>query len=42
LHAAIAGSRLELFPRCGHWPQHEHHERYNQLSLGFLAEAAHQ
>ena len=40
LHAAIAGSRLELFPRCGHWPQHEHHERYNQLSLTFLAEAA--
>lgn len=38
LHHAIAGSRLEIFPRCGHWPQHEHHEYYDKLSLAFLAE----
>jgi 2-hydroxy-6-oxonona-2,4-dienedioate hydrolase len=39
MHEAIAGSRLELFPECGHWPQHEHPERYNELSLSFLASA---
>ncbi|MCW2643598.1 MAG: alpha/beta hydrolase, partial [Dactylosporangium sp.] len=33
-------SRLELFAECGHWPQHEQHERYNPLSLAFIAEAA--
>lgn len=33
----IAGSTLELFEKCGHWPQHEHAERYNALSLAFLA-----
>jgi len=38
MHEAIAGSRLELFPECGHWPQHEQHETYNRLSLEFLAE----
>lgn len=37
LHQAIAGSRLELFDECGHWPQHEQHEAYNRLSLAFLA-----
>ncbi len=36
MHAAIAGSRLELFEDCGHWPQHEHPERYNKLSIEFL------
>ncbi len=36
MHEAIAGSRLELFPECGHWPQHEHAERYNPLSIEFL------
>jgi 2-hydroxy-6-oxonona-2,4-dienedioate hydrolase len=35
--AAIPGARLELLPECGHWPQHEQHERYNALSLEFLA-----
>lgn len=34
---AIPGARLELFERCGHWPQHEHAERFNELSLAFLA-----
>jgi len=34
----IKGSRLELFEACGHWPQHEHADRYNKLSLQFLEE----
>jgi 2-hydroxy-6-oxonona-2,4-dienedioate hydrolase len=38
MHEAIPGSRLELFEHCGHWPQHEHADRYNTLSLAFLAE----
>lgn len=37
MHEAIAGSRLELFERCGHWPQHERADLYNPLSLEFLA-----
>jgi 2-hydroxy-6-oxonona-2,4-dienedioate hydrolase len=36
MHQAIAGSRLELMGKCGHWPQHEQHEPYNQLSIEFL------
>jgi 2-hydroxy-6-oxonona-2,4-dienedioate hydrolase len=36
--AAVPGARLELFERCGHWPQHEHAARYNKLSLAFLRE----
>lgn len=36
MHEAIPGSRLELFGECGHWPQHEHADRYNALSLEFL------
>jgi 2-hydroxy-6-oxonona-2,4-dienedioate hydrolase len=39
LHEAIPGSRLELFAECGHWPQHEQADRYNKLSLTFLAES---
>jgi 2-hydroxy-6-oxonona-2,4-dienedioate hydrolase len=35
--ATIPGARLELLAECGHWPQHEQHERYNALSLEFLA-----
>jgi len=37
MHEAIAGSELVLFDDCGHWPQHEHPDRYNALSLEFLA-----
>jgi 2-hydroxy-6-oxonona-2,4-dienedioate hydrolase len=40
MHDAIPGSRLELFENCGHWPQHEQPDRYNSLSLAFLAKAA--
>ena len=38
MHEGIAGSRLELFDECGHWPQHERHALYNPLSIGFLRE----
>lgn len=40
MHKAIAGSRLELFENCGHWPQHEQAEQYNPISLEFLRKAA--
>lgn len=40
MHRAIPGSRLELFEKCGHWPQHEQADRYNPISLEFLAKAA--
>lgn len=36
MHEAIEGSELELFEDCGHWPQHEHAERYNALAIDFL------
>ena len=39
MHEAIPGSRLELFPECGHWPQHEQAARYNPLSIEFLRSA---
>jgi 2-hydroxy-6-oxonona-2,4-dienedioate hydrolase len=39
MHEAIAGSQLELFEKCGHWPQHEQAERYNPISLEFLRKA---
>ena len=39
LHAMLPGSRLEIFDHCGHWPQHEQSERYDALSLEFLAGA---
>jgi len=36
MHAAIDGSHLVLFEHCGHWPQHEHPARFNELVTGFL------
>ena len=36
MHQAIPGSQLELFNKCGHWPQHEQAELYNPLSIAFL------
>lgn len=36
MHDDIAGSQIELFDKCGHWPQHEHADRYNPLSIAFL------
>lgn len=37
MQESIPGSRLELFEKCGHWPQHEHADRFNALNLAFLA-----
>jgi 2-hydroxy-6-oxonona-2,4-dienedioate hydrolase len=37
MQESIPGSTLEIFPECGHWPQHEHVERFNELALKFLA-----
>ncbi|QOC93418.1 alpha/beta fold hydrolase [Micromonospora craniellae] len=37
MHAAIPGSALTIYPQCGHWPQHEHAERFNKETLEFLA-----
>ncbi|MEM6483850.1 MAG: alpha/beta fold hydrolase [Pseudomonadota bacterium] len=40
MHDDIAGSHLELFEECGHWPQHEHAERYNTLAIEFIQQNA--
>jgi 2-hydroxy-6-oxonona-2,4-dienedioate hydrolase len=37
MNASIPGSTLEVFPACGHWPQHEHAERFNDLAIPFIA-----
>lgn len=37
MHEAIPSSELVLLDDCGHWPQHEHAQDYNRLSLDFLA-----
>ena len=39
MHASIPGSRLEIYGECGHWPQHEHAETFNRMSLDFLGAA---
>ncbi|GAA3733206.1 2-hydroxy-6-oxonona-2,4-dienedioate hydrolase [Spinactinospora alkalitolerans] len=39
MQQSIPGSLLEIFPECGHWPQHEHADRFNKLALGFLGAA---
>lgn len=38
MHENIPGSRLELYPECGHWPQYERAELYNPMSIAFLDE----
>ena len=38
MHEDIPGSELVLFEDCGHWPQHEHADRYNALAIEFLDE----
>jgi pimeloyl-ACP methyl ester carboxylesterase len=35
-HAAITGSRLEIFQRAGHFPQHDEPERFSRLLLEFI------
>jgi 2-hydroxy-6-oxonona-2,4-dienedioate hydrolase len=37
MNRSIPGSTLEVFPECGHWPQHEHSERFNELNLAHLS-----
>lgn len=37
MSAAITGSELAIYPECGHWPQHEHADRFNKETLEFLA-----
>ncbi|MGW2514827.1 alpha/beta fold hydrolase [Streptomyces scopuliridis] len=39
LNRSITGSALEIFAECGHWPQHEHADRFNALHLDFLSGA---
>ncbi|MBI5106069.1 MAG: alpha/beta fold hydrolase [Solirubrobacterales bacterium] len=36
-HAAIPGSRLELFEGCGHFPQLDAPDRFAELLHGFIA-----
>lgn len=36
MQSHIAGSELEIFAECGHWPQHEHAARFNDLARKFL------
>lgn len=38
MHENIAGSKLELFDECGHWPQHECPDLYNRIAIAFLQE----
>ncbi|HKZ50532.1 MAG TPA: alpha/beta fold hydrolase, partial [Dehalococcoidia bacterium] len=35
-HRLVAGSSLHIFPQCGHWPQLERANEFNDLVLGFL------
>jgi 2-hydroxy-6-oxonona-2,4-dienedioate hydrolase len=37
MQESIPGSTLEIYPECGHWPQHEHAARFNDLALKFLS-----
>lgn len=39
MHDNIAGSRLVLLEKCGHWPQHEQHDQFNELSIEFITTA---
>lgn len=35
-HSRLAGSRLEVIPACGHWPQREKPDEFIRILLGFL------
>ncbi len=35
-HANLPGSRLEILPACGHWPQREKPDEFNRILLDFL------
>jgi 2-hydroxy-6-oxonona-2,4-dienedioate hydrolase len=36
MHASIPGSELEIYGECGHWPQHEHADRFNKEARAFF------
>lgn len=36
MHKNIKGSELIVYGQCGHWPQHEHADEYNEASVAFL------
>jgi 2-hydroxy-6-oxonona-2,4-dienedioate hydrolase len=38
IHGLIHDSRLEVFENCGHWPQYEHAERFNNVNVAFMME----
>ena len=33
----VPGSELRIFNNCGHWPQHEHADEFNRLSIDFIS-----
>ena len=35
-HAAMPGSRLEIFPDSGHYPFHQHPDRFVELVENFI------
>ncbi|GAA4835240.1 alpha/beta fold hydrolase [Actinomycetospora corticicola] len=37
MQESIPGAKLEILGECGHWPQHEHAARFNDLALTFLS-----
>lgn len=37
MQQSIPGAELEILPECGHWPQHEHSARFDELATAFLA-----
>ncbi|GAA4920608.1 2-hydroxy-6-oxonona-2,4-dienedioate hydrolase [Actinomycetospora succinea] len=37
MQESIPGAKLEIFGECGHWPQHEHSARFDDLALTFLS-----
>ncbi len=39
-HAAMRGSVIQVFPRCGHWPQMERASDFNRLAQGLLSPVA--
>lgn len=33
---AIADATLDIYGECGHWPQHEHADRFNKETIAFI------
>jgi 2-hydroxy-6-oxonona-2,4-dienedioate hydrolase len=40
MHDAIPGSELVIYGECGHWPQHEHADRFNAEAVDFFSRVA--